>query len=55
MILEEVGVLGEINVSEYQLHFIPLADDLLSLEMNDAFSDLHLVRVSEVYPSSFFN
>jgi vacuolar protein sorting-associated protein 33A len=43
-ILEESGVLGEANVTEYQLYFIPLAEDLLSLELDSAFGDLYLVR-----------
>jgi hypothetical protein len=43
MILEESGVLGEVNISEFPLYFIPLADDLLSLEFDDCFSDLYLV------------
>jgi hypothetical protein len=41
-ILEETGVLGEANIHEYQLYFIPLADDVLSLELEDAFSDVYL-------------
>ncbi|EON62084.1 hypothetical protein W97_01303 [Coniosporium apollinis CBS 100218] len=43
-ILEEAGVLGEVNIAEYALYFIPLADDLLSMELDDAFSDLYLRR-----------
>ena len=45
-ILEEAGVLGEATIHEYALHFIPLAEDVLSLELNTAFSDLYLVRYS---------
>lgn len=41
-ILEETGVLGEANIHEYQLYFVPLADDVLSLELEDAFSDVYL-------------
>ncbi|KAF2403956.1 putative vacuolar sorting protein [Trichodelitschia bisporula] len=41
-LLEEAGVLGEVNVHEYPLFFMPLADDLLSLELDDAFGDLYL-------------
>ncbi|KAF2835481.1 vacuolar sorting protein-like protein [Patellaria atrata CBS 101060] len=41
-ILEDTGVLGEASVSEYALHFIPVADDLLSLELDEAFGDLYL-------------
>ena len=45
-ILEEAGVLGEANVTECPLYFIPLAEDLLSLELDDCLSDLYLVRNS---------
>lgn len=41
-ILEEAGVLGEANVTECPLYFIPLAEDLLSLELDDCLSDLYL-------------
>ncbi|KAF2085650.1 vacuolar protein sorting-associated protein 33A [Saccharata proteae CBS 121410] len=41
-ILEEAGVLGEVNVAEWPLTFVPLSDDLLSLELEEAFSDLYL-------------
>jgi len=46
-LLEEAGVLGEASVSEWPLYFVPLADDVLSMEMDDAVSDLYLVRHSE--------
>lgn len=46
MILEEAGVLGEVSISEFPLYFVPLADDLLSLELDDAFSDLYLVSAT---------
>ena len=42
MILEEHGVLGEANISELPLHFIPLEPDVLSLELQESFSDLSL-------------
>ena len=42
-LLEEAGVLGEASVSEWPLFFVPLADDVLSLEMEDATPDLYLV------------
>jgi hypothetical protein len=44
-LLEEAGVLGEASVSEWPLFFVPLADDVLSLELEDAVSDLYLVCV----------
>jgi hypothetical protein len=43
-LLEGAGVLGEASVSEWPLLFVPLADDVLSLELEDAPSDLYLVR-----------
>jgi lysine-specific histone demethylase 1 len=42
-LLEEAGVLGDVSVSEWPLYFVPLADDMLSLELEDAVSDLYLV------------
>lgn len=41
-ILEEAGVLGDINISEFPLYFIPLEKDVLSLELEDSFADLYL-------------
>lgn len=46
-LLEEAGVLGEASVSEWPLFFVPLADDVLSLELDDAVSDFYLVCVSK--------
>jgi vacuolar protein sorting-associated protein 33A len=42
-LLEEAGVLGDVSIYEYPLYFIPLAEDLLSLELDAAFGDLYLV------------
>jgi hypothetical protein len=42
-LLEGAGVLGEASVSEWPLYFIPLADDVLSLELDDAVKDVYLV------------
>ncbi|KAH9837352.1 Sec1-like protein, partial [Rhodofomes roseus] len=39
-ILEEEGVLGDITISSYNLQFIPLADDVISLENDNAFKEL---------------
>lgn len=50
-LLEEAGVLGEASVSEWPLFFVPLADDVLSLELDDAVSDLYLVRLCISYPN----
>lgn len=41
-ILEEAGVLGDISVEEFPLYFIPLDHDVLSLALEDSFSDLYL-------------
>lgn len=41
-ILEEAGVLGDTNIFELPLYFVPLDKDLLSLELNDSFGDLYL-------------
>ena len=35
-------MLGDVNISELSVFFLPLENDLLSLELNDAFSDLYL-------------
>ena len=44
-ILEEEGVLGEITVSSYNLQFIPLEDDVISLEYDTAFKEIWVVRI----------
>ncbi|KAJ3023189.1 hypothetical protein HKX48_003967 [Thoreauomyces humboldtii] len=41
-VLEEEGVYGEITIGEYHLDLIPLEDDLLSLELENAFKELYL-------------
>ncbi|KAF1808129.1 vacuolar sorting protein-like protein [Eremomyces bilateralis CBS 781.70] len=41
-ILEEEGALGDVNVSEYPLYFVPVAEDILSLELENSFRDLYL-------------
>lgn len=41
-ILEDEGVLGDVNVSEFPMHFLSLEEDLLSLEFEDAFTDMYL-------------
>ena len=43
-ILEEEGVYGDAQVSEFPLDLIPLDDDVYSMELNDAFADLYLRR-----------
>ena len=42
-ILEDAGVLGDVSVEEFPLYFIPLEQDVLSLELVDSFGDLYLV------------
>jgi vacuolar protein sorting-associated protein 33A len=42
-ILEEEGVLGEVNILPYNLQFIPIADDVVSLEMEHAFKEIWVV------------
>ncbi|KIY46295.1 Sec1-like protein [Fistulina hepatica ATCC 64428] len=39
-ILEEEGVLGDVTLAPYELQFIPIADDVLSLEHDAAFKEL---------------
>lgn len=41
-ILEDAGILGDVNVQELQILFLPLENDLLSLELEDGFQDLYL-------------
>ncbi|OAA54735.1 vacuolar sorting protein [Niveomyces insectorum RCEF 264] len=43
-ILEEAGVLGDANITELPLFFFPLENDVLSLELDDAFQDLCLTK-----------
>ncbi|KAJ2558923.1 hypothetical protein EV175_000573 [Coemansia sp. RSA 1933] len=41
-VLEEEGVLGDIALGEYHMDFIPLEDDVLSLELPATFKELYL-------------
>ncbi|KAI9166934.1 vacuolar protein sorting 33A-like protein [Paramyrothecium foliicola] len=43
-LLEEAGILGDVNISELPLSFFPLEKDVLSLELDDAFRDLYLSK-----------
>jgi hypothetical protein len=43
--LEEEGVLGEVTLASYNLQFIPLAEDVISLEHDDAFKEIWVVGV----------
>ena len=51
-ILEDAGVLGDVSVEEYPLYFIPLEQDVLSLELEDSFGDLYLVRYPRLRPDA---
>lgn len=42
-ILSDLGVLGSLDVQEFQLGLIPLEKDLLSLEQDDVYRKLYLV------------
>ncbi|KAI5309850.1 hypothetical protein KEM55_002280 [Ascosphaera atra] len=42
-ILEDEGITGDVSVTEYPLFFLPLENDVLSLELEDSFRDLYLV------------
>ncbi|KAI2794998.1 hypothetical protein POX_a01601 [Penicillium oxalicum] len=41
-VLEEAGIVGDVNIAEFPLQFLPLEQDILSLELDDAFGDLYL-------------
>ncbi|KAH7329271.1 Sec1-like protein [Stachybotrys elegans] len=43
-LLEEAGILGDVNISELPLGFFPLEKDVLSLELDDSFRDLYLSK-----------
>ena len=53
-VLEETGIIGDVSISELPLYFMPLEQDVLSLELEDSFSDLYLVRSGmQVYGRTF--
>ncbi|KAK2813186.1 hypothetical protein FQN50_000864 [Emmonsiellopsis sp. PD_5] len=41
-ILEDEGIIGDVNIVEFPLYFLPLENDILSLELDDSFNDLYL-------------
>lgn len=43
-VLEDEGVLGDLQLVEYPLKWIPLEKDVLSLELGDAAKEIFLVR-----------
>ena len=54
-ILEDAGVLGDISVEELPLYFVPLEQDILSLELEDSFGDLYLVRSTLLFTKCFLS
>jgi hypothetical protein len=42
-ILEEEGVLGDVTISSYNLQFIPIAEDVISLEYENTMRELWVV------------
>jgi vacuolar protein sorting-associated protein 33A len=47
-ILEEEGVLGDVTISTYNLQFIPIAEDVISLENDSAYKDIWVVSLQNV-------
>ncbi|KAG8997603.1 hypothetical protein FRB94_003312 [Tulasnella sp. JGI-2019a] len=41
-VLEEEGVFGEVTITSYKLEFIPVEDDLISLEWDSTFKEIFL-------------
>ena len=42
-ILNDAAVLGDVVVEALPIYFLPLKEDVLSLELQDSFGDLYLV------------
>lgn len=42
-VLEEEGVLGDVNISSYNLQFIPVAEDVISLEHENTLREIWVV------------
>ena len=45
LVLEQEGVWGYVTTEEFQMDFIPLDKDILSLELPEFFSSVFLVRI----------
>lgn len=45
-ILEEAGITGDVNIADLPIYFLPLEQDVLSLELDSSFGDLYLVSLS---------
>lgn len=48
-VLEEEGVLGDVTLTEYNLAFIPLEPDVLSLEMDHASKEIFAVSLPRTF------
>jgi hypothetical protein len=44
-VLEDEGVLGDVTIAAYDLQFIPVAEDVISLENDGAFKEIWVVRL----------
>jgi len=42
-VLEDEGVLGDVTIAVYDLQFIPIAEDVISLENDSAFKEIWVV------------
>lgn len=47
-ILEDAGIIGDVNIADFPLYFMPVEQDVLSLELETSFSDLYLVSMQMV-------
>jgi len=45
-VLADAGVLGSIDIQDFQLGFIPLDKEVLSLEYEDVYKRIYLVSLS---------
>jgi hypothetical protein len=50
-----MGIVGDVNIAEFPLYFCPLEQDVLSLELENSFSDLYLVRLNACHQLPFAN
>ncbi|EEH42838.1 tethering complex ATP-binding subunit VPS33 [Paracoccidioides brasiliensis Pb18] len=52
-ILEDDGIIGDANIAEFPLYFLPLESDILSLELDTSFPDLYLHKdIGPIYLSA---
>lgn len=56
-VLEDLGVIGDVELREYRLEWIGLEDDLLSLELENVAKDIYMVSIrtasADKRPTSF--